>query len=134
MPHFTHDDIYDVALQVIKDDCDIMVLTEGEPTTYANCTTNNGTGSGQRVSSVAMVTGDFTLAAGDTNGRKVTCAAKSSQAVTANGDGDYVAYLDSGNTKILHYYPIAVQRAGLTTADTVNFPAHDFEIADTIAE
>jgi len=93
-----------------------------------------GTGAGQKISQVAMAPGDFTLAAGDTSGRKVTCAAKSSQAVVANGDGEYVAYLDTVNSKILHYYPASVPRVGLTTDDSVNFPVHDYEVRDVVAE
>lgn len=134
MPHFTHDDIYDLALDSIKQNCDLMVLCDGEPTSFANANTANGSGSGQKVASVAMSSTDFTLANGDTSGRKITSAAKASQAVTSAGDGEYVAYLDTANSKILHYYQIASPRNGLTTDDTVNFQAHDLEINDTVAE
>lgn len=134
MPHFTHDDVYDNGLAYLKANCNKMVLTDGEPSSFANANTNMGTGSGQKVSEVAMATGDFTLANGDTSGRKVACAAKSAQAVVAAGDGEYVAYLDTVASKILHYYPIAVARNGLTVADSVNFPVHDYEVRDVIAE
>lgn len=134
MPHYTHPDVYDNGLNTILTDCDKMVLTDGEPTSFANANTNNGTGSGQKLAEVAMVDGDFTLANGDVSGRKITSSAKSSQAVVAAGDGDHVAYLDTVNSKLLHYYAIAVARTGLTTSDTVNFPAHDLEIRATQAE
>ena len=134
MPHFTHDDLYDLALDGIKQDCDKMVLCDGEPTTFANANTDNGTGSGQKIAESAMASGDFTIADGDTSGRKVTSGAKSSIAVGAAGDGEYVAYLDTVSSKILHYYQIATARNGLITSDTVNFPAHDLEIRDTVAE
>ena len=134
MPHFTHDDIIDLALNGIKTTCNKMVLTDGEPTTFANANTNNGSGSGQKVAEVVMASGDFTLANGDTSGRKVTAAAKAAQTVVANGDGEYVAYLDTAPSKILHYYPITVARNGLLIGDSVNFPAHDLELQDTIAE
>lgn len=134
MPHFTHDDVYDNGLAYLKANCNKMVLTDGEPANFADANANMGVGSGQKVSEVAMASGDFTLANGDTSGRKVTCAAKAAQAVVANGDGEYVAYLDTLNSKILHYYPIATARPGLTTADSVNFPVHDYEVRDVIAE
>jgi hypothetical protein len=134
MPHFTHDDLYDLALDGFKQNCDLMILCQGEPTSYANVIVDQGTASGQKVASVAMAPTDLIIAAGDTSGRKITSAVKASQAVTADGDGEYVCYVDTGNTKILHYYPIATARTGLTTADTVNFPAHDLEILDTVAE
>lgn len=134
MPHFTADAVYDEALDLIRTTCNLMVLTDGEPTSYANANTANGSGTGQRVTSVAMASGDFTIANGDTSGRKVTAAAKSAVAVTTAGDGDYVAYLNTTGSVLLHYYPVAVARTGLTTADSVNFPAHDLEIRDTVAE
>lgn len=134
MPHFTNDLAYDAALQFVIDNCNLMVATAGEPTTFANANTNNGTGSGQKISQVAMAPADFAIANGDVSGRKVTAAAKASQAVVAAGDASYVAYLDTTNSRILHYYQLATIRAGLTTADTVNFPTHDLEILDTVAE
>lgn len=134
MPHFTHDDIFDLALNGVKSACDLMVLTAGEPTSFANANTANGTGTGQKIAQAAMVTGDFTLAMGDVSGRKVTSAAKATVNVDAAGDGSYVAYLDTVALKILHYYPIATPRTGLLVNDKVNFPAHDLEFTDTVAE
>ncbi|MEO1529441.1 MAG: hypothetical protein AAFX06_28805 [Planctomycetota bacterium] len=134
MPHFTNDAVYDVALDEIANNCDLMVVLEGAPNNFADANANNGAGSGQKIAEVAMVPGDFTKANGDTSGRKVTSAAKNSQAVVADGNADHVAYLDTGNSRILHYYEMAAPRNGLTTADTVNFPVHDLEIRDTIAE
>ncbi|MEO1529335.1 MAG: hypothetical protein AAFX06_28275 [Planctomycetota bacterium] len=134
MPHFTNDEVYDVALDEIANNCDKMVLLAGVPNNFADANANNGVGSGQKIAEVAMVPGDFTKANGDTSGRKVTSAAKNSQAVIADGNGDHVAFLDTGGGRILHYYELASPRNGLTTADTVNFPVHDLEFADTVAE
>ena len=95
---------------------------------------DNGSGSGQKSAQGAMSSTDFTIGDGDTSGRKVACAAKSAVSVATAGDGSYVAYLDTSNTRILHYYELSAARNGLTTADTVNFPAHDYEIRDVAAE
>jgi hypothetical protein len=111
-----------------------MVLTQGEPTSFANANTNQGTGSGQKLAEVTMASTDFTLADGDTSGRKVACAAKNSVSVIAAGNGNHVAYLDLTNSRILHYYELSAARNGLTTSDAVNFPVHDFEIRDAGAE
>lgn len=134
MPHFSNDILLDQALNYFKNNCTKMVLTQGEPTSFANADTNNGTGSGQKISQVNMSGLDFTVGDGDTSGRKITSLAKSSQPVVAAGDASYVAYLDGGNSAILHYYPIQTVRSGLITDDTVNFPAHDLEFRDTEAE
>ena len=134
MPHFTNDAVLDAALNLIRDNCNLAVLTDGEPTSFANANTANGTGSGQKLAEVAFINTDMTIANGDTSGRKITFAAKTNQNVDAAGDGEYIAYLDTSNSRILHYFPIATARNGLLVNDKVNFPAHDFEIADTIAE
>jgi hypothetical protein len=132
--HFVHDDVYDAALNEIKNNCDLAVLCDGEPTSFANANTAMGTGTGQKLSEVALVSGDMTLANGDTSGRKITFAAKTNQNVDAAGDGEYIAYLDTVNSKILHYFQIDTARLGLLVNDKVNFPAHDFEIRDAAAE
>ena len=134
MGHGTDDSVYDAALDEIVNNCDKMVLTEGEPNNFADANTNNGTGSGQKIAEVAMVPGDFTKANGDTSGRKVTSGAKPGISVVAAGDGDHVAYLDTVNSILLHFYQIATPRNGLVVSDNVNFPVHDLEIRDTIAE
>jgi hypothetical protein len=134
MPHFASDDVFDAGLNLIKNNCNRMVLTQGEPTSFANANTNQGTGSGQKLAEVTMASTDFTLANGDTSGRKVACAAKSSISVIAAGNGNHVAYLDTTNSRILHYYELSAARNGLLVSDAVNFPVHDFEIRDTVAE
>jgi hypothetical protein len=134
MPHFVNDAVFDAALNLIKNNCTKMVLTQGEPTSYANANTNQGTGSGQKLAEVTMASTDFTLADGDTSGRKVACAAKNAVSVVAAGNGNHVVYLDVTNTRILHYYEMAAPRNGLLAGDAVNFPVHDCEIRDAVAE
>jgi hypothetical protein len=134
MPHFTNDAVPDAALNLIRDNCDLAVLTDGEPNNFSDANTAMGSGSGQKLSEVAMTSGDMTLANGDTSGRKITFAAKTNQNVDAAGDGEYIAYLDTANSRILHYFPIETPRNGLLVNDKVNFPAHDYEIPDPIAE
>jgi hypothetical protein len=75
---------------------------------------------------VAMAGGDFTKADGDTNGRKVTVAAKSAVTVDASGTAVNIALVDGS---VVRYYTSCTSQA-LTAANTVNFPAWDIEIAD----
>lgn len=132
MPHYTDDSVYDVALDEIVNNCDLMVACELEPANFAAASTAKG-GGGTKLAQVAMAPGDFAKANGDTSGRKVTCAAKNGQTVDVDGTMSHIAYLDTVNSVLLHYYEAATPRA-ITTIDNVNYPAHDLEIRDTVAE
>jgi hypothetical protein len=71
---------------------------------------------------------DFTKADGDTSGRKVTVAAKSSVSVTASGTADHIA-LTTTSGSVVRYVTTCTSQA-LTSGNTVNIPAWDIEIAD----
>jgi hypothetical protein len=71
---------------------------------------------------------DFTKANGDTSGRKVTVAAKSSVSVTASGTADHIA-LTTTSGSVVRYVTTCTSQA-LTSGNTVNIPAWDIEIAD----
>ncbi len=115
-------DVLDGALNVIKNNCTKMVACSSQPTTYneANATF--------ALADVAMAAADFTLAVGDTSGRKVTVAAKSAVPVDTSGTYGHVALLDVTNLKLL-YVTTGTSQA-LTAGNTVNFPAWDIEIAN----
>lgn len=72
--------------------------------------------------------GDFTFAAGDTNGRKVTIAQQVDMAISASGDGDHVV-LDDG-TDLIYVTTATLQT--LTSGGTVTVPAWDVEVADPV--
>ena len=117
-----HNDVLDAALQYIIDNCDEMDACATEPTTYTEAITTNN------LADAAMVSGDFTIADGDTNGRKVTIAAQNGETVDTSGTADHIALVDTSNTKLLYVTTCTSQ--GLTSGSTVNFGAWDIEIAD----
>ena len=105
------------------DQCDLMILCSAQPTTYAEATSTYA------LADAAMTPDtDFTKANGDTNGRKVTMAAKSSINVDSSGTATHVALCLSGDTT-LRYVTTCTSQA-VTSGNTVNFPAWDIEIAD----
>lgn len=118
-----HNNVLDDGLNHIKNNVDLMVMCSAEPTNYTEAFTT------YKLASVAMTGTDFTLADGDTSGRKITVAAKSAVAVTANGTGTHVALVDTGTNELTHVTSLAASKA-VTTSDTVDFPAYDEEIAD----
>ena len=71
---------------------------------------------------------DFTLADGDTSGRKITVAAQSAVSVIRTGTASHVAIVGSTGSTLLMQTTCTTQ--ALTTGNTVNIPAFDFELRD----
>lgn len=103
----------------------IMTVCSAEPTTRTEAVTTFA------LADVAMTPGDgndYTIADGDTNGRKVTVAAKSGVLVDTSGTATHVALCDG--TRLLYVTTCTSQ--ALTAGNTVDFPAWDAEIADPV--
>ena len=102
--------------------CDLMTVCTAEPTTYTEATATN------KLADVAMTpVTDFTKA-NDTNGRKVTMAAKSAVPIYTTGTALHVALCKSGDTT-LRYVTTCTSQA-LTAGGTVDFPAWKINIQD----
>ena len=114
------DTVLDGALNIIKNNVVSMSACSAQPTTRTEAATTF------KLAIQTMVSGDFTIANGDTNGRKVTTAAKSTVAVDSTGTATHVALFDA---TILRYVTTCTSQL-LTSGNTVNFPAWDIEIAD----
>jgi hypothetical protein len=89
--------------------------------TYATVTGNS-------LADVVMAGGDFTKAAGDTSGRKVTVAAKSGVNVDVTGTATHVALVNTAGTTV-RYVTTCTSQA-LTSGNTVNFPSWKVEVND----
>lgn len=113
-----HDTVLDGALNII-DNATRMVVCSAEPANFAGI-------AAVALADVVMAGGDFTDANGDTNGRKVTVAAKSAVPVDTSGTATHIS-LDDGTTLL---YVTTCTSQALTAANTVNIPAWDIEIAD----
>lgn len=120
-----HDDVIDGSHNIIKNNCDKMVVCSTTPTTFAEA---NAT---YALADVAMASGDFTLANGDVSGRKITTGAKSSVLIDTSGTATCVAKLDTVNSKLLEVVDLSSSQA-LTAngSNTVNIPSHKREIRD----
>lgn len=123
------DSVLDGALDEIKSNCDRMTLCEGEPADFAEANTDKGTGTNKKLADVIMASGDFTIANGDTSGRKVTVGAKSAVDVDVTGTGDHVALLDTVGSRLL-YVTTTSAAVNVDAAGTVDIQAWDIEIAD----
>lgn len=99
----------------------VMVATSGQPASYAAA--NAG-----KLAEAPLTPADFTLAAGDVSGRKVTVAAKANVSVTAAGTADHISLLDPANSRLL--YTTVCPSQSLPTGGTVSFAAWAVEVND----
>ncbi len=116
MSKFASSDVLDGSLNIVRA-ATRMVATAGQPATYAAADSG-------RLAEAALVSGDFSLAAGDISGRKVTIAAKSGLAVVAAGTADHVALLDG--TRLLYVTTCPAQL--LVSGGTVSIAGWSIEI------
>lgn len=120
MAKSVHNDVLDGALNIIKNNANIMTICSQEPTTRTEAITTYA------LADIAMDSADFTNADGDTNGRKLTVGAQSQVDVDTTGTGTHIAICDA--TRLL--YVTTMTSRSLTSGDKVDFPAWDIEIAD----
>lgn len=122
MAKWANDLFMDAALDWILNNVNKMTACQGQPTTFTEGNATNA------LADVAMTSGDFTKANGDTSGRKLTVGAKNDVLIDASGNADHVALLDTVNS-ILAYVTTCTTQA-LVGGSNVSFPAWDIEIGD----
>jgi hypothetical protein len=117
----TDDSVMDAALDKIAT-CTAMHVCTSEPLTLAEATTT------YNLATQVMVGGDYTKANGDVSGRKVTVAAKAGLSITSTGTALHLALTDG--VSVLEVTTVTSQL--LTSGGTVDVPAWDHEIADSV--
>lgn len=120
MAKSVHNDVLDGALNIIKNNATLMILCSAEPTTRTEAVTTFA------LADVAVASGDFTVADGDTSGRKATVAAKSGVTVDTTGTGTHVALVDG--TRLLYVTTCGSQ--GVSSGGTCDIASWKIEIAD----
>lgn len=120
MSKFVPDAVIDTLLDEIATATRMDVVSDvSTPTdltnSLANVTLTAGDGNG-----------DFTIAAGDTSGRKLTVAQQTGVSITSTGDANHVVLSLTGT--ILDVTTCTTQT--LTSGGTVTFPAWDHEVLD----
>ena len=115
-------DAYMDAMLALIDNADTLTVCSAQPANEAGI-------AAVALASVALTpgagNGDFTLANGDTNGRKLTIAQQAAISITASGDATHVV-LDDGT----NIYVTTCTTQTLTSGGTVTVPAFDIEISD----
>lgn len=122
MAKWANDDVMDGALAVIAQG-NTMHVCSSQPADRAAAIAAS-------LADVALTAGDgngdFTIANGDTNGRKVTVAQQTDIPVDTTGTATHVAIIDA--SRLLLVTTCTSQE--LTSGNTVTVPAFDDEIAD----
>lgn len=96
MARSVHNDVLDGAHNVLKNNVTREVMCSQPPTTFTEANVTYA------LADVTVDSTDFTLADGDTSGRKVTVAAQSSVLIDNTGIATHVALLDVDDTKLMY--------------------------------
>lgn len=123
MAKFANDDVMDAALAKIATGT-ILTVCSTQPTTRTEAVTTYA------LADITLTAGDgngdFTIANGDTNGRKVTVSQQADIDIDTSGSAQHIAICDG--TDLLIVTTCTTQ--ALTSGGTVTVPAFDYEIAD----
>lgn len=115
------DTVLDAALAAIAK-ADVIVACAAQPATFADAANSH-------MAEASMVEStDYTIANGDTNGRKITVLQQTGVWITDTGNGNHVALVNSDTAELLYVTTATSQT--LTTSNTMTFNAWDIEIAD----
>ena len=121
MAKFMSDAFADSSLEYLRSNAQRQIVCSSQPANFAAVAAAS-------LADVAVDTGDFTIANGDTNGRKVTVGQQSNVPIDSSGTATHVVYVN--DTSSLLIYGTTCTSQALTSGGTVTVPAHDIEIAD----
>lgn len=123
MAKYVLPDVLDAALNEIAEGT-MLTVCSAEPTTRAEAVTTYA------LADVTLTAGagngDFTLANGDTSGRKLTVAIQADIPIDTTGTATHIAITDA--TRLLYVTTCTSQ--ALTSGNTVTVPAWKIEIAN----
>lgn len=129
MAKLTPDNVIDPALQEVPDNVDQVVVCNGQPSSYADATTDSGSG-GNALGEATVGPADFTGPAdGDTSGRKITFDGATGIDVDVSATADHVAFVDDDNSTLLLVTTISNSQS-VTAGNTADVGSFDREIQD----
>lgn len=80
------------------------------------------------LATATMAGGDFAIADGNVNGRKITMAAKNTVTIDHSGNATHIALVILATSKLIGVTTCTLQ--GLTAGGTVDFPSWKWTLAD----
>ncbi len=124
MPSLFDPSVQDAALDKIAT-ATALHICSGTPATRATVLSSS-------LATVAVASGDFTKAAGNVDGRKVTVAAKAGVAVTTSGTAASYCLIDG--TTLLARTDVNASSPALTQGSTTSIPAVVFEVGAPVVQ
>lgn len=125
MAKWSNDNVMDAALTYVATGT-LLTVCSAQPTTYTEAATT------YKLADVALVAGNgngvYTIANGDTSGRKVTIAQQANIPIDSSGTATHIAVSVSGSSTLLYVTTCTSQ--ALTSGGTVTVPAWDIEFSD----
>ena len=125
MAKTVHNDVLDAALDKIAT-CTEYNVCSAQPTTRVEAITTYSLANAVLVAGDGG--GDYVIADGDADGRKVTISEQLAIVIDASGTALFIALSDGVNL----LYVTTCTSQELTAAGTVDFPAWDAELADPV--
>lgn len=125
MAKFVPDSTLDAFLNVIADDGIRVHICSTQPTTYTEAITTYNLGT--VTTTAGAGSGDWTIANGDTSGRKLTLAQQTGVSITSSGSAQHIAITDATDTL---YAVTTCTTQTVTSGNTATINTFDIEIAD----
>jgi len=119
-------DVLDAMLDFIADNGNEINLCSAEPTTYLEAHTTYMLA--QQALTVGDGNGDYTIADGDSSGRKLTVAQQASVSITNSGTATHAAIVKTSTQELLAVTTVTPQV--LTAGGTVTIPSFKGEVSD----
>jgi hypothetical protein len=119
-----HDDVFDAALNVVKNNTENLYICSSMPTTFAEASSTYKLG--------VKATPSFTGPADHTSGRKVTVDAITDGTVSGTGTAGYFALTDDSASKLLAAQALNATQA-VTSGNTFTLTAAIIAIPDPTA-
>jgi hypothetical protein len=116
--------VLNAALSYIQANADRMTVCSGAPTTLAMALST------EKLASIIMSAGNFTVSAGSASGRRCVVSAVNSIVVSVTGSAQHVAILDTDGAYSAVLCVTTCTNQTLTAGNTVNVPTWAYEIND----
>ncbi len=117
MAKYAHPDVLDQGINYIKTTCNKMAVVSAYTFGDSYATVN-----GNILAEASMTSTDFTLGTSGNNRTLTTAAGKSDTSANATGAASHIAFVDTGNSKVLW---VTEETSGqtITSGNAVNFPS-----------
>lgn len=125
MAIFVPDSTLDGFLDTIANNGDRVDICSTQPTNYTEATSTYSLGN--VVVTAGDGNGDWTIANGDTSGRKLTLSQQTGVSIDSTGTAEHLAITNGTDTL---YAVFTITSQGVTSGNTATINAVDLEIAD----